>query len=95
VQGVGKASPVQAALVGIARAIKADDAVTARGSLDVLRYGGTLKPRRLVAARGVGTAFDGLYFVNSVTSTLKRGEFKQSFELSRSGLVSTLDKVPA
>lgn len=95
VQGVGKVSPVQAALIGIARSIKADDAVTARGSLDVLRYGGLLKPRRLVAARGVGTAFDGLYFVNSVTSTLKRGEFKQSFELSRSGLVSTLQKVPA
>lgn len=95
VVGVGKVSPVQAALVGIGRAIKTDDAVSARGSLDVLRYGGTLKPRRLVAVRGVGTAFDGLYFVNSVTSSLKRGEFKQSFELSRSGLVSTLQKVPA
>ena len=93
--GVGKVSPLQAALIGIAKSIKNDGAVTAKGSLDVLRYGGTLKPRRLVAARGVGTAFDGLYFVNSVTSTLKRGEFKQSFELSRSGLVSSLPKVPA
>ena len=95
VMGTGKVSPVQAAMIGIASAIKTDDAVTAKGSLDVLAYGGLLKPRQLVAARGGGTAFDGLYFVNSVTSTLKRGEFKQRFELSRSGLISTLQKVPA
>jgi hypothetical protein len=95
VSGTGKVSPARAALIGIANAIKKDDAVTAKGSLDVVRYGGLLKPRRLVAARGAGIAFDGLYFVDSVTSTLRRGEFKQSFELSRSGLVSTLGRVPA
>jgi hypothetical protein len=95
VSGTGKVSPARAALIGIANAIKKDDAVTAKGSLDVVRYGGLLKPRRLVAARGAGIAFDGLYFVDSVTSTLRRGEFTQSFELSRSGLVSTLGRVPA
>ena len=47
-----------------------------------------LKPRELVGVRGAGIAFDGLYYVKSVTSTIKRGEFKQSFELSRNGLVS-------
>lgn len=90
-----KYSPVQAALIGLAKAAKTADAVTAKGSLDVTRYGRTLKPRRLVGLRGVGTAFDGLYFVKSVTHTLKRGEYKQSFTLVRNGLVSTLAKVPA
>jgi len=43
--------------------------------------------------RGAGSAFDGLYFVKSVTSTLKRGEFKQSFQLSRNALVSSYNTV--
>jgi hypothetical protein len=90
-----KYSPVQAALIGLAKAAKTSDAVTAKGTLDVTRYGRTLKPRRLVGLRGVGTAFDGLYFVKSVTHSLKRGEYKQSFTLVRNGLISTLAKVPA
>lgn len=90
-----KYSPVQAALIGLAKAARTSDAVTAKGTLDVTRYGRTLKSRRLVGLRGVGTAFDGLYFVKSVTHTLKRGEYKQSFTLVRNGLISTLAKVPA
>ena len=42
----------------------------------------------------MGVAYDGLYYVSSVTSTLKRGEFKQSFELTRNGLVSLVPNVP-
>jgi hypothetical protein len=61
----------------------------------VLRYGRLLKARRLVGVRGAGAAFDGLYFVKSVTSTLKRGEFKQRFSLTRNGLVSLTPAVPA
>jgi hypothetical protein len=68
--------------------------VTGSGSLDVLRYGRLLKARQLVGVRGAGMAFDGLYFVKSVTSTMKRGEFKQSFELTRNGLVSITPTVP-
>ena len=45
--------------------------------------------------RGAGEAFDGLYYVTSVTSTMKRGEFTQSFSLARNGLLSTVPKVPA
>jgi hypothetical protein len=48
----------------------------------------------LVGVRGVGIAYDGLYYVSSVTSNLRRGEFKQSFELTRNGLVSITPKVP-
>ena len=48
----------------------------------------------LVGVRGAGIAYDGLYYVNSVTHNLKRGEYKQSFQLSRDGLVSLTPKVP-
>jgi hypothetical protein len=90
-----KYSPVQAALMGLAKAAKTSDAVTATGTVDVTRYGQTLKPRRLVGLRGVGTAFDGLYYVKSVTHTIKRGEYKQNFSLVRNGLISTTGSVPA
>ena len=40
-------------------------------------------------------AFDGLYYVKSVTHSIKRGEYKQSFSLARNGLLSTVPKVPA
>ena len=60
----------------------------------MLRYGRPLKARQLVGVRGAGIAYDGLYYVQSVTSTLKRGEFKQSFELTRNGLISITPRVP-
>jgi len=89
-----KMSPMQAISRGLAVASSSADAVTGTGSLDVLRYGRLLKARQLVGVRGAGIAFDGLYFVKSVTSTMKRGEFKQSFELTRNGLVSITPTVP-
>jgi hypothetical protein len=91
---VGKLSPIQAALKGLSRASSSADAVTGDGTLNVLRYGRILKARSLVGVRGAGMAFDGLYFVKSVTHNIKRGEYKQSFTLTRNGLVSTLPKVP-
>jgi hypothetical protein len=90
-----KLSPVSAALMGLARASRSSDAVSGSGTLDVMRYGQVLKARRLVGVRGVGTAFDGLYYVKSVTHSIQRGEYKQSFTLVRNGLVSTLPQVPA
>jgi hypothetical protein len=92
---VAKLSPIQAALRGLSKASRSSDAVTGHGSLNVMRYGRILKARALVGVRGAGLAFDGLHFVTSVTHTLKRGEFKQSFTLARNGLISTLPKVPA
>ena len=89
-----KLSPISAALFGVSKAAKSADAVTGTGSLDVLRYGRVLKARRLVGVRGAGTAFDGLYYVKSVTHSIKRGEYKQSFTLVRNGLISTLPAVP-
>ncbi|HEX6729788.1 MAG TPA: hypothetical protein VF074_07245 [Pyrinomonadaceae bacterium] len=90
-----KLSPMAAIGKGLAVAARSADAVTGSGSLDVLRYKRLLKARQLVGVRGVGTAFDGLYFVKSVTTTLKQGEIKQSFQLTRNGLVSITPKVPA
>lgn len=68
-------------------------AITVSGSLDVMRYGHVLRNRMMVGVRGAGLAYDGLYYVNSVTHTIKRGEYKQSFELSRDGLISNTPKV--
>jgi hypothetical protein len=90
-----KLSPVQAVLQGLAYASQHADAVTGTGTLDVTRYGAVLAARRLVGVRGAGEAFDGLYYVQSVTHNIKRGEYKQSFTLKRNGLLSTLPTVPA
>jgi len=87
-------SPMQAISRGVAAASSSADAVEGTGSLDVVRYGRILKARQLVGVRGVGTAYDGLYFVKTVTSTLKQGEFKQNFTLTRNGLVSITPRVP-
>lgn len=90
-----KMSPTKALSRGLAEAARSQDSVSASGSLNVLSYGRLLKARQLVGVRGVGMAHDGLYFVKSVTSTLKSGEFKQSFELTRNGLISLTPMVPA
>jgi hypothetical protein len=90
-----KLGPLKAISRGLAEAARSQDAVSARGSLDVQRYGRLLKARQLVGVRGAGLAYDGLYYVQSVTSRLKRGEFKQDFRLTRNGLVSITPRVPA
>jgi hypothetical protein len=82
-------------MIGLASASQWADAVTGEGTLDVTRYGGILSARQLVGVRGAGPAFDGLYYVKSVTHKIKRGEYKQSFKLSRNGLVSTVPTVPS
>jgi hypothetical protein len=87
-------SPMAAISRGLAVASKSQDAVSGSGSLDVLRYGRVLRARQLVGVRGAGLAFDGLYYIEQVTSTLKAGEFKQSFKLSRNGIVSIVPAVP-
>lgn len=89
----GKYSPLQAVMIGLANAARTADAARASGSLDVLRYGRTLKARSLVGVRGAGLPFNGLYYVRKVTHSIKPGEYKQNFELVRNGLVSTVPTV--
>lgn len=71
------------------------DPITGTGSLDVTRYGQPLGARKLVGVRGAGLAYDGLWYVRSVTNTLTRGSWKQNFQLARDGLVSNVPLVPA
>ena len=87
-------NPVQAVALGLAEASKSADAVTGSGSLNVVKYGHILKARGLVGVRGVGEAFNGLYYVKSVTHNIKAGEYTQDFTLTRNGLVSTLPRIP-
>lgn len=87
-------NPAKAAQKILGMTFSASDAITVSGSLDVLRYGRVLKSKMLVGVRGAGLAYDGLYYVNSVTHNIKRGEYKQSFQLSRDGLISLTPKVP-
>lgn len=78
----------EALKLAIGRGLRSSAAITGNGSLNVARYGQVLRARSLVGVRGVGPAYDGLYCVDGVTHTIKRGEYKQSFTLSRDGLIS-------
>ena len=89
-----KLSPMQALNRGLSEASRSADAISARGNLNAARYGRLLKSRQLVGVRGAGMAFNGLYYVKSVTTSIKRGEIKQSFELTRNGLGSNTLRVP-
>ena len=64
------------------------DAISGSGSLNVAAYGMPLRARLLVGVRGAGISYDGYYYVDSVNHSIKPGEYKQSFQISRDGLVS-------
>jgi hypothetical protein len=89
-EGAAKLNPLKAMSKALGAVSKSADAVTASGQLDVLRYGHVLQARQLVGVRGAGLAYDGLYYVKSVTHNIncRTGEFKQSFQMARNGLVS-------
>ncbi|HME38773.1 MAG TPA: hypothetical protein VKG63_07405 [Steroidobacteraceae bacterium] len=80
--------PDQAASAILGALMNNSDAISGTGTLDVLRYGQVLRPRMLVGVRGASVGYDGLYYVDSVTHSIKRGEYKQNFSLSRDGLIS-------
>jgi hypothetical protein len=88
-----KLDSLKAIALALARGAGAAQAITASGQLNVLRYGRVLQPRQLVGVAGASLAYDGMYYVRSVTSNIKNGEFKQSFSLSRDGLISQTPKV--
>jgi hypothetical protein len=93
-EGLTALSLSEAISRALAISFNASDAITATGSLDVVRYGQPLRSRLLVGVRGAGIAYDGLYYVNSVTHNLSRGGYKQSFSLSRDGLIANTPVVP-
>lgn len=71
-----------------------DNVVKVIGELDTTRYGEVLRIRELVGLRGVGYRYDGLYYVQQVTHKLRKGEYRQSFAITREGLGSTVDWLP-
>ena len=81
-------SPDEAAKRAFGLMREGADAVSGNGSLNVMRYGQILRARMLVGVRGAGLTYDGMYYVESVTHSIKRGEYKQNFTLSRDGVVS-------
>ncbi|MGZ4215250.1 MAG: hypothetical protein ACXVHB_16135 [Solirubrobacteraceae bacterium] len=86
--GLGGYSPIQAAVIALAKAADAANVISGQGSLDVLRYGSVLMARTLVEVRGAGITFDGQYFISSVTHNIRPGSYKQSFTLQRNRLIA-------
>lgn len=70
-----------------------DDVVTVTGELDSVRYGEILEIREKVGLRGAGYSYDGLYYVKSVTHKISKGEYKQSFTITREGTGTTVQRV--
>lgn len=92
---VSNASFLEAAGRIVGALLSTSEAITASGSVDVVRYGYILKPRNKVPVRGAGPNYDGLYHIKTVSHSIKRGEYKQSFTLARGGTGSSIDKVDA
>lgn len=90
---IASEDPAGAALTALGTLFSTPDVISAQGQLDVLRYGHVFKARQLAAVRGAGSYYDGRYYVKSVTHNIKRGEYKQSFTLSRGGVLSDVSTV--
>jgi hypothetical protein len=85
---------IQAALRALSVSSESSsDVVTATGELDAVRYGRALRSRRKVGVRGVGSSYGGDYYVKQVTHRIRRGEYKQSFTLTREGLGALTSRV--
>lgn len=69
------------------------EAAKAKGTLNTQRYGDLLLPRKLVDVRGAGQEYDGTWYVKKVTHKIQRGEYKQSFTLTRGGTGPKTSKV--
>ena len=69
-----------------------DDArfvIELRGELDPALYRGLLRARRPVLVRGVGRRFSGIYYVQSVRTTLEGSTLLQSFVAARNATGQT------
>lgn len=96
IEGSAKHNPVQAALIGMAKAAKYQVGYSkVSGKVNPLRYGRLLQPHKLVGLQGAGPAYDGLHYVEKVTTNFALGEISQDFELTRNGVLSTVSKVAA
>ncbi|MDB4923282.1 hypothetical protein [Mucilaginibacter sp.] len=85
---IAQADPDEAAQGILGFLMNNSAAVSGTGSLNVLRYQNILRSRMMVGVRGAGITYDGMYYVDSVTHSIKPGEYKQNFSLSRDGVIS-------
>ncbi len=85
--GLSGYTPIEAAVIALAKAADSANVISGQGTLDVLRYGSILPARTVVLVQGAGITYDGEYFVSSVTHTIKPGSYKQSFTLQRNRLI--------
>jgi hypothetical protein len=83
----------QAASAAISAVTNAPDAVTGEGKVDTVRYGHVLRARKPVGVRGAGRSYDGNYYVRRVSHNIARGQYTQSFSLSREGTGALLPMV--
>lgn len=68
---------------------KARFVIELRGELDPALYRGLLRARRPVLVRGVGARFSGIYYVQSVRTTLEGATLLQSFVATRNATGQT------
>jgi hypothetical protein len=86
-------SMAAATVSALAAALKSPDSVTGTGEVETIRYGNILRARKLVNIRGAGLSYDGTYYVTRVSHTITRGDYKQSFSISREGTGALLPVV--
>ncbi|HEX2209183.1 MAG TPA: hypothetical protein VHG93_15995 [Longimicrobium sp.] len=81
--GMSTAGAIARAQAGVQGAM--EQTATASGELDALQYGEILRARSIVGLRGAGATFDGHWYVQSVSHSIKKGEYRQRFTLNREG----------
>lgn len=84
----------QASIAAQAALIDSKKSVTGQGELDTVRYGHILRAGELVGVRGVGASYNGDYYVRQVRHTIERGNYTQSFTLSREGIGARSTREP-
>ena len=84
----------QASLAAQAALVDSKKSVTGQGELDTVRYGHILRAGQLVGVRGVGASYNGDYYVRQVRHTIERGNYTQSFTLSREGIGARSTREP-
>lgn len=93
-QAGGGRTATQAYAEAQAETEQSSKVVKVEGELsDLGRYGTLLRARGTVGMRGAGYSYDGLYYVNNVTSTINRQGFAQKFSATREGTGSTVPVV--
>jgi hypothetical protein len=70
-----------------------ESVVSVSGTLNALKYGDILRAPGIVGLRGAGIAHDGLYYVKTVSHTISKNQYQQSFTLGREGLGTIVSQV--